>query len=80
MDTEKWVPQCDKNGNYMRKQCDDEVCWCVSLRQGTPKYKKLNVPLGEVYNCTSESLALCKFELYKNPDVYDVTLMKQFCK
>ena len=58
-----WVPQCDENGKYMRKQGNDEVCWCAKPRNGEWLYKSQKVPLGEQYDCTSKSFTCILFVL-----------------
>ena len=47
------VPECDKNGKFVPKQCDDKICWCVKPRKGRPAYKKQKVPLDHPYDCKS---------------------------
>ena len=68
------APECDADGKYMRKQCNDEFCWCANPKNGVWLYKKQKVPLGEQYNCTSEFYMhiICTeiyiFELWTNSD------------
>ena len=47
-------PTCTKDGYYKRKQCNDEICWCVKKKSGKPNHGGQLVPLGHDYNCRSK--------------------------
>ena len=53
------APSCTSAGKYERRQCDDEVCWCVKPKKGKvvfgeKKGQKLLIPLGEDFAWPSE--------------------------
>ena len=50
-------PSFEKDScRYLAKQCNDEKCYCVSPKKGERKYGKLEVPLGQEFDCSSKSL------------------------
>ena len=48
---DKWAPECTADGKFQTRQCNDEKCWCVSMKKGKQKFGNFAIPKDEVYDC-----------------------------
>lgn len=47
-------PEFTDDCKFLRKQCNDESCWCVKDKSGAPIYGGIVFPVEEEYDCSSK--------------------------
>ena len=41
---------------FVPKQCNDEKCFCVKRKTGQQRYRKVEIPLRNAFDCSSKIL------------------------